>query len=378
VFHAADSRRVALHGSYFDDNFGDLLLLKIFERWVRARGDEPVFPFVPRRRRSTFAREFPGRAAGLGRSAPCRALVFAGGGFFAEPEKERRTWRRHWNLRFLKRHVLVAELCVLAAVPFALSNAASRAAARRMFNRAAVIVVRNEESRSFIEDTLGVKRDIRVAPDPVLTIAREDIPPEFRAAAQGLLEKYRGARFLGIHHPSDFLQDHPSAALVRRALGEELARPEAGGIVPVVFADHGRGAAGPSERLAAEIRSATGRPCLAVPFEGLWQTLALVSELSAVVTSKLHVGIVSYAFGIPAESFATHSKTPRFYRQVGHPSVSAMMRGVGEEEARRKIARAIAAARNGSVPDGGRAAVIEAARQNRAELDAFLDSTRRR
>ena len=42
----------------------------------------------------------------------------------------------------------------------------------------------------------------------------------------------------------------------------------------------------------------------------------MLQEFDLVITTKLHVGIVSWVLGTPVCSIAAHSKTIRFYRQI--------------------------------------------------------------
>ena len=54
-------RMIAIHGAYYSNNFGDLLLIKLFESWIRSRVDcEIACPMVPERQRERFGCEFPG------------------------------------------------------------------------------------------------------------------------------------------------------------------------------------------------------------------------------------------------------------------------------------------------------------------------------
>ena len=46
------------------------------------------------------------------------------------------------------------------------------------------------------------------------------------------------------------------------------------------------------------------------------QMISNLNEIDKVITSKLHVGIVSYALGKGALSIPLHSKTSRFYEQI--------------------------------------------------------------
>ena len=98
---------------------------------------------------------------------------------------------------------------------------------------------------------------------------------------------------------------------------------------------------------AFTIQNSTGKECLSLPFKDIWETAALISKLSAILTTKLHVGIVAYALGVHCESFATHQKTPRFYKQIGRASQCIMLDDISDKNiVIEKIERALQAARN--------------------------------
>ena len=149
---------LAIHGAYYDNNFGDLLLLKIFENWaIAATGDQIAYPLVPGREQSRFSTYFPDAAYGLGQRRSWNGLIYGGGGHFGEPDaSSRKGYKgyRSWSLRFFLRHVLPAELCIRQGIPYAiagvgvgpLSNPVVRRQVQRIFRHAAVVSVRDAES----------------------------------------------------------------------------------------------------------------------------------------------------------------------------------------------------------------------------------------
>ena len=55
-----------------------------------------------------------------------------------------------------------------------LSNAKNRKRVRRVFNRCAILTVRDNQSAAFLKE-LGIKKDVYVVSDPVMAFCREDI-----------------------------------------------------------------------------------------------------------------------------------------------------------------------------------------------------------
>ena len=196
----------------------------------------------------------------------------------------------------------------------------------------------------FARELLGEEANVHVGPDAALSIDRGDIPAEAMETAERMLGPDRGSCLLGIHAPSHLLSDDPKAALLRDTIASQLSAARE--VTPVVFSDLGDAATDAAcGRLSAWITASIGRECLSVPFAGIWETCALISRLSAIVTTKLHVGIVAYALGVYCESFAAHPKTPRFYRQINGSSRCEMLNNLDLPTASEKVVRAVSEAR---------------------------------
>ncbi|ACK67831.1 conserved hypothetical protein [Rippkaea orientalis PCC 8801] len=319
---------ISLHGAYFGDNFGDLLLLEIFKNWVTENNDcEVVLPMtgvVQKLPKENLRKHFPHIAMGLKSFQEWQSVVYFGGGYFGEPDWARgQKFKLHWwNRRFIKTHILPAELSIWKDIPYGIfgvevgpiSNILLRTELKRILNRAKFLSVRNVESKQYIENDLGINRDIVVAPDAALTINKEDIPYQSIEDIDQFLKPYRDNILLGIHAPGNFLGNTAQSQRMREGLITVLKSYS--DVMPVVFSDNTLNRSVTCEELANLIKSTTGKECLSLPFQGIWETVALISRLSALLTTKLHVGIVAYALQVYCESFATHQKTPKFYRVI--------------------------------------------------------------
>jgi polysaccharide pyruvyl transferase WcaK-like protein len=376
---------LAIHGGYFDNNFGDLLLIKIFENWAKSVSDLPVvYPHVPEKEQGRYGKLFPNSYYGIKQNKAWKALIYAGGGHFGEPDRSSQKGYKGYrvaNIRFFMRHVLPAELCIRNRIPYAiagvgagpLSNLFVRQEVRRMFSHAEIVSVRDVESEKFVRETLGIDR-VKMIPDVALTLSKDDIPAQAMETATQVLGDYINQPLLGIHHARYILADTAPAEILRASILPALAAtPD---VVPVVFADDGNSKfSEPCDRLAEMIRNATGKPCLAIPFKGLWETIALISKLSAVVTTKLHVGIVAYSMNVYPESFAVHPKVLRFYRQVGRESQSILLRDIDPVVASRKMERVVyAAQQRESVQDEHWYTIRDQAFENEYLVTKFLKS----
>lgn len=343
---------IGIHGAYYDNNFGDLLLIKIYENWVKKlTSSQVLYPMVPKSQLAKFKYHFPNARIGLNSPRHWKALIYAGGGHFGEPNLSASSaYGTTWNKRFFKRHVLPAEVSIWTGIPYAvigvgagpLSNFFVRHEVKRILQNAKTLCVRDTVSKQFVKETLNIKSDVKVVPDAALSIDFSDIPEKSFESINNFLEPLKGMPLLGVHHPRDFLSQTPQSESMRESLLECLkSSPE---VVPVIFADNGDSEYSQTcENLANFIQDSIGRKCLCLPFKGVWETVALISKLSAVLTTKLHIGIVAYALGVYCESFAIHAKVKRFFGQIDRSSQCLMLSEADKDISMKKINRAIEA-----------------------------------
>ena len=377
--------KIALHGGYYTDNFGDLLLLKIFENWVTSALNSEakyIYPMVPESELETFQSRFINRSTGLENNRSWNSLIYAGGGHFGQPEiKQNKLYNFYTGKlarRFFNQHVLPAELCIWKNIPYAvvgvevgpLDNTFIRKEVKRIFQNASLLTVRNIESKEFVQKVLGIDSDILVAPDPALIVNIEDIPNYAFEYVENILQPYEDKIFLGIHQPCDFMTKKPQTELLKNTLISSFK--SAPDILPVVFSDNGRAEC---PEFADFIENATGKKCLYVSFRGIWETTALISRLSAVLTTKLHVGIVAYALGVYCESFANHIKIPRFYRQINRSSQCLSLNDLNKEASLERIEGIIQNARKKvSIKDETWKQIKDNALLHKQELSSFMKS----
>ena len=236
---------ISLHGAYYNNNFGDLLLIKIFENWIKAKVNQTiVYPLVPQADRDSFRTHFPKATIGLEQSQRWQALIYAGGGYFGEPESNRnKTFGGKWNKRFFRLHVLPAEICLWQKIPYAilgveagpLSNIFVRQEVRRIVKNARVLSVRNIESKQFLQEELGIRSQINVAPDAALALNETDIPTAALEVVTQRLAPYKGMILLVIHQLSLYLRKNPQAELLRKSLLASLTL--ASDVIPILFPD---------------------------------------------------------------------------------------------------------------------------------------------
>ncbi len=312
--------RVALHGSYFTDNFGDILLMQIYLRWLReaVEGAEVLMPFLPAATSHHF--DVP---AGRGYGALLRAdaLVYGGGGYFGEPPTDRRRWGARLAARHLAPGLLAAatgrEVIVNGVGAGPVSAALPRWMLARVTARASQVVVRDEESLAFMR-ALGVAEDrLQLGADAALCLQPSDLPASAVDEIEGWLSGLPAGPRLGVHLTGDSARGAGHAAAIDDVLAFAAARPE----LRVVAITDQKGAAG-QQAATLELSERLPGRCEAYRYQRPWPLAALLARLDLVVTMKLHVGIVAATLGTPVLSVRSHPKIERFYRQLGASDAS--------------------------------------------------------
>lgn len=84
---------VVVHGSNRNENFGDILLMKLYKEWIEKEGSEVIMDRVG----AYFSKYFQLPQLGLFSVLfKANKLVFGGGGYFGEPSSV----SLKWNLKF--------------------------------------------------------------------------------------------------------------------------------------------------------------------------------------------------------------------------------------------------------------------------------------
>lgn len=297
-------KQIALHGAYTTNNFGDVLLGRLFAGWIREAGADSLALTFPSEANKVA---LGGDAFGWEGLASSKGLIFGGGGYFGEPPKSK--WR--WAVRNFRLHATVGLRAQKLGIPTAIVGVGAgpiaapflRLAVGRIARKSEVVLVRDEESAAFMR-SIGVSQ-VRVGADAVLTmepLPMPSTPPVVVLHLQAPKGHETGQRAVG-EALAEFLTRNPdwTAQIVsdggRIRLGAEAMYE--------------------SDRVANDLIARFPARVQAVPYEN--EPNRLIETLAAarcVVTTKLHVGIVAAALGRSVLSFPHHTKTERLFRQL--------------------------------------------------------------
>src|SRR5690625_2058195 len=90
---------IALHGSYYSHNFGDVFLMALYTEWIRQANPRArvKLPHAP----ADIQKAVGTSHSSLKSLFRFHGLVYGGGGYFGEPQQNVRKWRRRNFLRHI-------------------------------------------------------------------------------------------------------------------------------------------------------------------------------------------------------------------------------------------------------------------------------------
>lgn len=297
---------IALHGSYFGDNFGDRLFVEIFADWVKEinniSGENIVLPFANKRiRESVKCSDIKGIKAIL----KSKCIVFIGGGYFGEFKADSLIW----NVRLIIRHLLIAIYASLVKKPYIfigigagpLSNIVSRKLVTYVCNRSENVVVRDIESKEYLIE-YGVK------PNKVIVTADSVLGME----SKGKTNKSGDTVKIGVHFP----YPHPSNDINRIIADLKEFCDTLPDYQIYHFKDfHKESFNDFSEK---ELLRVFGESKVSkLDYISPTDLIDKIGGFDIVITAKLHVGIVALTQETHTISVAIHQKTERLYKQLG-------------------------------------------------------------
>lgn len=302
--------RILLHGCYANRNFGDLLMLDLLSLRIRERfGTTPICPWIHKdKKKSVLAK--PGH--GLFDFLFAQAAILGGGGYLYHTAGQ--------SLKGLKRYSLPASIWQKRAIPYAIIGVGAgpamspegREHVLRICDGARAITLRDQESHDLLVEAGVPKERIRATADLALDMVPGDIPDWAHAKAGQLLGVRTQDRIrLGLHFETYRKQPEKLAGLIG-AIAGALARHDH--VEPIWLFDHDMRSLPRIAELCEKHRLINPR---FIPCQDHWTTAALIAQLDAVITSKLHVGIAAWTLGVPAAGYSVHPKTHRFFSQCG-------------------------------------------------------------
>lgn len=312
-------KNLYIHGSFMNDNYGDYLLFeRVYNICNKFSDDYYVY--------SSDVSSFYDNFMNFNRKSKKEAIneadviVLAGGGYFGEPPK----MKLLWNIRFLIKHALPiykatrrkVPVCVVGLGVGPLSLYVSRLITKFIFNNAEIVCVRDQESKEFLL-SCGVDRDILCFPDIMMGATKKELLGNIDYSDINSTGKI----VVHLTTKCDSKTDNMFKVIsdvkkIANEYGEKL----------VIVTDQAR----ESQRKRAEhIREILEDSSIPIYYyNSPYELSNIISKSKMVITDKLHVGIIATRFSIPVISVAAHTKTLRFYKQIGREYCSVLLNNV--------------------------------------------------
>ena len=354
---------ISLHGSYFVNNYGDILLINIFYDWIHKTFPSLLvnLPLVNKNKINEMPEP---TCTGILNLLKSVCLVYCGGGYFGETPYH----KLRWSIRAFFRHITIGIIAIIFKIPIAILGVEIGPLSIRWFRsvvlwvvrHSKIVLVRNQESYDFL-----IKHKIyhvRLAADAVLTLNQ---PDSNRASIN--YKRDNLAPYIVFHIPGYVNYPTEINSFVI-ALCESLhcvnKQPQ------ILFVEDTYGQYGPGYEALFKIITDNGFDCSVQQYTGIDSVLQAVANASAVFTTKLHVGITAAAYNKKVFSLYTHPKTARFHQQIGNAFCLPLNR-INEKLDLKSLLNKFFESDEPALSSP----VFLMAKNNESKLDAFIKST---
>jgi len=297
--------KIAVHGSYFGRNFGDTLLVKIICDWLKSDGHTDLV--LPKVSSDLEAFEIGVRKINQDEWDKLDFVIFSGGGYFGEPSGNKISLI-YWYIRNYFRHIYWLKKCpnakiIILGVGFGpISNKVFLKKINSIFKSSEFIYFRDEVSIEYLKKYGIYQQKFKLGVDLAYSLGLEkkddlksfDFKIGIHIPIKNLNDKKFFLNALSFIKNSDFrvelICDTPqSSELINNSnsLYYELIKFENVSLVSYISPD---------------------------------ELIRQILSYRVIITSKLHVGIVATNLGVPVYSIPKHSKTLRYYTQIGYES----------------------------------------------------------
>ena len=328
----SDKKRLYIHGSFMNDNYGDFLLYYVINNICELYEDK--YDFFSADVDSSYNKyckiNMKTKNEGIFKSD---IAVFAGGGYFGEPDKR----KLYWNFRCFAKHLLPAYIISKRNIPYAIlgvetgpiSLRINRFLLKRICDKATALSVRNEESKKFLQQ-IGVKNTILVNPDWIMGIDKENLIDHPNNSEEIIKDIDGKMKKIFVHLTTRNTKGMEN--VIKDLI--EFSKLEKN-VYFIIGCDQKRET---QETRAKDLYSQLpNERCRLAYYEGPWTLSNLLNKVDAVITDKLHVGIVATKFGKEVISVASHNKSVKFYKLIGRQKWTNHLNNIKPEETLNKL-----------------------------------------
>lgn len=314
--------KATVHGCYNTTNFGDLLLLELTAKYLKDRWN---IDSETLRLPADIRLEYCTAAPSVLTSLRPQYAVFGGGGYLEDEGGSKLGTKR------LLRYSLPAKIWRTLGVRYAVvapgggPTAVGLGAKRIKYicDNASHISLRDAQTVAFVKGIGVDRKDIVTTADLALTIKPADIPASYKFDLQGFVgDKAKGKKIIGIHLEKIYQDTEQFKKFCNLPFLKDKEFLEKFHLI--FFYDYKSENTG---WVKQQIENIEGLSHSVLERMNHWSTADFLRQCDAILTTKLHVSIVSAAFGVPVFGFSFHQKTERFYQEIGRPQYQKMWDG---------------------------------------------------
>lgn len=327
-------KKVYLHGSFMNDNYGDFLLYYIINNICKKYSDSYTFF-------SSSVDKTYDNYCKINRKSKIEAIfksnyvIFAGGGYFGEPDYR----KMYWNIRCFFIHLLPAYIISLRKIPYIILGVEAgpmkfwinRFMLKRIITKAEVVSVRNEESLNFLKN-IGVQRKILNIPDWVMGIDKNILIDKNNNYISNIIKNIKNnyTIIILVHLTS---RNSEGMDYVIQDLVKYINENK--NVFYIIGCDQDRDI---QKKRAEELSTKfPSNRSLVINYLGPWVLSSLINSVDAVITDKLHVGIVAIKMDKEVISVANNNKSVKFHTSIGRSYYTKHLNMINKGETYEKL-----------------------------------------
>lgn len=305
--------KIVIHGATNGSNFGDCIFAHIFYKYLQKGEYQVSFVRMPRIGISNYLlNELNIKKKDLYPFYKADALVYMSGGYFGDTKES-----IYETIKRYIRYFVVAEYFIIAKKPIYVCGIGggpvkSKWLLRKMvrvLNSAEYITVRDSETAEYFKNS-GVNKKITTTTDTALYLMSPDnLAANFGADNSICVTREKKILFLHVYG-----RDKLNIEIVQKivpAINRYVSKHEEF----IVYIGTDNMTTNKIQNLQV-FKSIIGEK-RAIEYESTAKMINLLKSINCAITLKLHVGIISAAFGKSVISFPKHKfKTLRFYKQI--------------------------------------------------------------
>ena len=318
-------KNLYIHGHFMSDNYGDFLLfyylINIVEKyknkynWYSTDIDKSYDNYCKINRVDI---KYAIKNSDL--------VIFSGGGYFGESPRK----RLKWNIKCFIKHIYPAYKFYKKNIPYIIigvevgpiSSFINRILLKKIFNGAKIVSVRNEESKLFLEK-LNVKNKIEVNPDCILGV-NEEIFPLDNIDVNDIIDKNKKNIF--VHLTSNI-----DAKGLKNVIDDLKKYQIINKNIRYIFGSD-QESIYQRENVKKIFDIFNENYNIVSYYKNPWYLTKVIKNVDAVITDKLHVGIVATMLKKEVICVAKDTKSIRFYNLIGRNEYVSLMKNVKKND----------------------------------------------